>query len=177
MNPTDKPVVVELGNKRYTAYFNLNTFARFEEISGKHFLEFLASMQEALETLDTNKLAAGTLSGKEGMEFMRRISIRDLRAFLHAAIHTYDSRGEPQWLLSAGQLGQMITASNMPAMVTLVMRGSAQNSPTPEEIKGDTRPSPAPATVPLPSTETDGGQLFGPSDEDALDSLTRTSGS
>lgn len=181
MNPTAKPLTVTLDGKRYIMHIDLNTFERFEEVTGKHFFEFIGSLQEAAAPIierqakkkpdkdQAKELAAVT---KEMMEFLRHVSARDLRAFVHAAIHTYDANDEPHWTLTVGQVGRLITPENFATIVTTIMRGSANNNPQKEEIrevKGEDRPTEA------GETPASGGPGFGPSDETVLASLTTKS--
>jgi len=40
MNPTDKPITVDLLGQSTRLYFNLNTYGKFEELSGTFFLDW-----------------------------------------------------------------------------------------------------------------------------------------
>ncbi len=191
MNPTTKPLAITLGGKRYHLHFNLNTFEKFEEITGKHFLEFVADMQEALET--SSRVAVSMLGknpspadlqkameqgGKASLAFLKKLSIKDVRAFFYAALHEYDSNDEPVWTLTIGQMGKIITMDNIPDMVRMVMQGHVQNSPGKEDEEPNPmgeeeepgRPTTAGSSIPA-----NGGMASGPSDEEILDSLTKTS--
>jgi hypothetical protein len=182
MNPTSKPLSITLDGKKYKMHFDLNTFDKYEEISKKHFLEFLASMQEALASIPTSKIDPKTKKitppkPEDMFGFLRKLSIKDLRAFVYAALHDYDRDGEPVWPLTIGQMGRLVTTETIPTIISLVMRGTQENNPGPDDLKeaGDSgekiRPIRAGETAPA-----DGGPGFGPSDEDILGSLTRTSG-
>ena len=180
MNPTSKPLSVSLDGKKYNLHFDLNTFERFEECSGKHFLEFLASMQEALTSIPpmrTDKQGKPIPPKPEEMfGFLRKLSIKDLRAFVWAALHDYNRNGEPVWPLTIGQMGRLVTTETIPTIISLVMKGTQDNSPSPDDLKeteddkSNVRPIRAGETTPA-----DGGPDSGPSDEDILASLTRTS--
>ena len=182
MNPTNKPQVITLGGKQYELFFTLNTFWKFEEITNVHFLEFLAKMQEALTSIPIVKLdeTGRPLPPKpeDMFGFLRKLSIRDLRAFVYAALHTYDRDGEPVWPLTIGQMGRLVTAETIPNIIALVMRGTQDNSPSSDDLKDvgeggkdNVRPIRAGETAPA-----DGGPGFGPSDADVLQNLTRNSG-
>ena len=180
MNPTSKPLSVTLDGKKYKLHFDLNTFERFEECSGKHFLEFLAAMQEALASIPKLRLDknGSPLPPKpeEMFGFLRKLSIKDLRAFVYAALHDYDRNGEPVWPLTIGQMGRLVTTETIPMIISLVMKGTQENSPSPDDLKetedggkDNVRPIRAGETTPA-----DGGSGFGPSDAVILDSLTRS---
>ncbi len=189
MNPTTKPLTIELGGERYQLHFNLNTFEKFEEITGRHFLEFLADMQDALEASATANIETMAKLGtkatpaaikkateRASLNFLKRLSIKDVRAFMFSAMHDYDSEGEPFWPLTIGKMGQLVTLENIPQMVRLVMQGHAKNAPTKEDVEeegGEEKPA-RPMTA-GPSTPASGGTAFGPSDAEILASLTPTS--
>lgn len=170
MNPTNKPLAVELGGKRYQMYFDLNTFEKFEEVTGRHFLDFLAALQEAAAELRPSK--DGAVADRELMGFLRKLAIREIRAFIYAAVHEYDRNGEPVWPLTIGQLSRHITPGNMASLVALVMQGNARNSPEVEKEAGGDKVRPIDEGS--PSTPEDGGAPFGPSDASILDSLTKS---
>jgi len=180
MNPTSKPLSVTLGGKQYKLFFDLNTFEAFETATSKHFLEFLASMQEALASIPKLKLDknGSPLPPKpdEMFGFLRKLSIKDLRAFVWAALHDYDRNGEPVWPLTIGQMGRLVTTETIPMIISLVMKGTQDNSPSPDDLKetedggkDNVRPIRAGETTPA-----DGGLDSGPSDAAILDSLTRS---
>ena len=180
MNPTSKPLSVTLDGKKYKLHFDLNTFEAFETATSKHFLEFLASMQEALASIPKLKLDknGSPLPPKpdEMFGFLRKLSIKDLRAFVWAALHDYDRNGEPVWPLTIGQMGRLVTTETIPMIISLVMKGTQDNSPSPDDLKetedggkDNVRPIRAGETTPA-----DGGLDSGPSDATILDSLTRS---
>lgn len=180
MNPTSKPLSVSLDGKKYKLHFDLNTFEKYEEISSKHFLEFLASMQEALASIPKLKLDknGNPLPPKpeEMFGFLRKLSIKDLRAFVYAALHDYDRNGEPVWPLTIGQMGRLVTTETIPMIISLVMKGTQDNSPSPDDMKetedggkDNVRPIRAGETAPA-----DGGLDSGSSDANILASMTRS---
>lgn len=181
MNPTSKPLSVTLNGKKYKLFFDLNTFEAFETATSKHFLEFLASMQEALASIPvvkTDKTGKPIPPRPEEMfGFLRKLSIKDLRAFVWAALHDYDRNDEPVWPLTIGQMGRLVTTETIPMIISLVMKGTQDNSPSPDDLKetedgskDNVRPIRAGETAPA-----DGGPGFGPSDADILGSMTRNS--
>ena len=181
MNPTNKPLSITLGGKKYTMWFDLNTFWKFEEISGVHFLEFLASMQEALASLPTSRIDPKTKKitppkPEDMFGFLRKLSIRDLRAFVYAAMHDYDRNDEPVWSLTIGQMGRLVTTETIPTIISLVMRGTQENAPGADDLKeaGDDKSNVRPIRA-GETTPADGGLDSGVSDEDILQNLTRTS--
>ncbi len=165
MNPTSKPLAVTLGGKRYKLYFDLNTFAKFEEVAGKHFLEFLADMQEALASISADHSPLGAFG------VLKKVAMKDLQAFVFAALHEYDHNDEPVWTLTVGQMGRLVTVENMVGVIRLVLRGNTENAPSPEDTQTEAEKSPRPTNAGA-STPADGGNNFGPSDESILASLT-----
>lgn len=181
MNPTSKPLAVTLDGKRYTLYFDLNTFSKFEEVSGKHFLDFLASMQEAAAVITAGKKKPKTSSKDQDesalamFTFLRKLSIKDIRSFVYSAMHEYDREGEPYWPLTIGQMSRLITAGNMSEMVVLLMQGNSQNAPSSDDMGSSEESEKARPTIATgEETPVGGGDLFGPSDASILDSLTKS---
>ena len=70
MNPTNKPVSINLNGKSYKLLFDMNTFVAFEEVSGKFFFDFLQSVQEALAFAKGNN---------DPSSLLRRISLKEDR--------------------------------------------------------------------------------------------------
>lgn len=175
MNPTAKPLPIELDGKRYTMHFNLNTFSRFEELTGKSFFEFIASLQDAalpIISARTKKKASEAQALKDMMDFLRKVSGKDLQAAIHASIHVYDTNNEPHWPLSMGHVGRLITPNNFGYIVTQIMTGHSKNNVQAEDItQKEDEDGDRPTRAGL--TPADGGPEFGPSDEDVLASLTR----
>ena len=170
MNPTSKPLHVKLGGRRYKLHFDLNTFAKFEEVTGRHFLEFLANMQEALASIATDRSPLGAFG------VLKKVAMKDLQAFVFAALHEYDRNDEPVWPLTMGQMGKLVTVENMVDVIRLVLRGNAENAPTSEDVQTEAENPPARPTNAGASTPANGGDDFGPSDEAILASLTPHSG-
>ncbi len=185
MNPTNKPLSIVLNGKRRSLHFNLNTFEKFEEVSGKHFLEFLSDMQEALalsaqtaavklnaKSSQAQIQKAAEESGRASLLFLKKLSIKDIRAFFYAALHEYDSNDEPIWTLTVGQMGKLVTMENIPDMVKLVMQGHAQNAPGKEDhVEGGEKDNVRPIDAGS-STPANGGAASGPSDDEILASMT-----
>jgi hypothetical protein len=167
MNPTTKPLSIVIGGQRCLLYFDLNTFAAFETATGKFFLDFLASMEDAVRSAVAQN--NGGSDQTAALQLMRRISIKDVRAFVWAALHTYDANDEPHWPMTEGQLGRMIDVNNIAQLIPKLLSANADNGP---EVEGESTSRP---TVPETSVRSDGGGTSGPSDDDALASLTMRS--
>lgn len=163
MDPTNKTLAVTIGGKRYHLYFDLNTFAAFEEATGKFFLDFLTSIQEPL---------AEAQKQGDPMLLMRRISLKDVRALIWAACHTYDKRDEPQWPMTIGQLSKQIDVASMSTLLPKLISGVSDNSPDREETDGEGSRPPDPAEENEDSPRAGGGEGSGVSDESLLASLT-----
>jgi hypothetical protein len=161
MNPTSKPITIHLDGKPHQLLFDLNTFAAFEEVSGKFFLDFLASVQESVSKSRTE----GVLNP---MELLRNISVRDVRAFIWAALHTYDREDNAKWPFTIQQLGRMIDLNSIPTLLPALLGGAADNFPEPTTQKEETdRP-----TNEVGLTVVNGGYASGLTDADALALLT-----
>ena len=165
MNPTSKPLSITLGdNKSYQLLFDLNTFSKYEEVTGVPFTEFLAGLHDAVQ------LAAKGAKGSE-MDVLRHIRISDVKAFLHAALHTYDAQDEPVWPFTPGQLGRLVNIENLPRIINTLMTGHQSNLPDVEEMPvraGGAQPRP----FVVDTTPGNGGGESGSSDEALLGSLT-----
>ncbi len=170
MNPTNKPITIQLNGKKERLLFDLNTFVAFETVSKdrKPFLDFLAVMQDALAAVQVGK--------EGGFSLLRRLYIEDVRALLWAALHKYDADDEPVWPYTLSKIGRMVDVNNITTIVSALMTGSAENMPRKEEsepraeAEDEDRP-PAEAQ----SAENAGGSPFGPSDDDVLALVTEKS--
>lgn len=178
MNPTSKPVTISLQGDKYKLFFDLNTFSAFEDVTGRFFLDFIVDLQEAISSLATKHVneAAGNVtdisaSPSTALQFLRKVPIKQLRAFIWAALHTYDRDGEPQWPMTIGQLGSRIDHTNIMELIPAIMKGSKDNLPEPKPVseEGD---SEDPRPMQSHSPQESGGIGFGPSDEDALALMT-----
>jgi hypothetical protein len=157
---TSKTITINLNGKIEKLHFNLNAFAAFEKVTGRFFLDFLATMQEALQSAK---------STGDDFSFLRKFSITDVRAFLWATLHTYDRDGEPQWPYTLAQVGRLIDLDNVSGVVNAIMTGQAENSPSREEV--GTVPEETEDRPTEGSPVASGGPEFGPSDAAVLASL------
>ena len=167
MNPTNRPAKVILAGHSYQLYFDLNTFTKYEEVSGSSFTQFISDLQDAVQAVAETG---------NNMEFLRRINLRQLTQFLYSALHGYDPQDEPYWPLTIGQLGRLVDAENMVSVVRTLLQGYGSNAPSAEEassVTPDEDPtSPPPPVVPIADT---GRKESGPSDAEVLGSLTKKS--
>lgn len=168
MAPLLVPTIsIELDCKRQLV-FDLNTFAAYEESTGKCFFETLAKLMEATRPLIPEVAADGSVVGGRmnlsPMQIVRSISVQDLRAVIWAALIEYDKQDNPIWPLTLYQVGKLIHIGNIVPILMAVMTGEIENRPTEEEriAVGETSgvPGPAPVRV-LPLTGGDGGDKFG----------------
>jgi len=170
VNPTNKPLVITLKGKQHKLFFDLNTFSAFEEVTGKFFLDYIGDLQEAVK-------ATVEEDSKDPLGVFRRISMKDFRAFLWAALHYYGPDDEPIWPYKLHQLGKLVDVDTMARLVPQVLTGSAENLPNaeemdaPQESSSDRPPQPE---APKPAPE-NGGEVFGPSDAEVLGSLETSS--
>lgn len=154
-------MTVKLGGQLRKLFFDLNTFSAFEEVTGRFFLDFLSDLQEGVR-----------LSKESGdsTQMLRRVSIKQVRAFLWAALHNYTPDGEPEWPLTIGQMSRLIDVNNIGALLPAILSGTTVNMPETPTEEPEGRP-----TIGVASNPVDGGSMFGPSDEVLSASLTLTS--
>lgn len=183
MNPTNKPVTISLQGDKFKLYFDLNTFSAFEDETGRFFLDFIVELQEAITSLAMKQVAESNGANPStetvaatpttALQFLRKVPIKQLRAFIWAALHTYDKHGEPVWPMTVGQLGARIDHTNIMELIPAIMKGSKDNLPEPkagvsdeEEQEEDPRP------MQDHSLQESGGIEHGPSDDDVLALMT-----
>jgi len=181
INPTAKPLHVEIGGHQATIHFDLNTLCAFEEATGRFFLDFLTSLQpltlEAAQDAASNTgppdspQAAFALE-KTAVEILRKIGMRDVRALIWAGWHTYDGGDEPVWPFTISQVGAMLDAGALVRLLPQILHHSIANSVDKEESE-KVRPTHGEGTIPLShSPRNSGGGTYGPSDESILNSMT-----
>ena len=176
MNPTSKPLTVSLGNKRHTLHFDLNTFSAFEDVTGRFFLDFLGGIQEAMSKARNDALeAAGKNLPPDSMGALRMISLRDFRALIWAALHTYNVDDEPEWPYTLNQIGRMLDVEAMARLLPQVLTGGAQNLPDEADVKEESAARPIEPKAGESSPRENGGGTSGPSDAEILESLTHSS--
>lgn len=198
MNPTTPSIRVTLKNTTLTLVFDLNTFAAFEEATGKMFLTWMDDIQRATmqaQTLRLKKLQEAQQSLEESLEdgseseavkranleasaeasasLLRSVSMRDFRALVWAANHTYDRAGQPRWALSLMQIGNLIDLSNFAKVMPEVLRGGLNSLPTPKpgEVKEETSETPF-AHPSISRVGGNGGTTSQESDAEILNLLT-----
>lgn len=160
MDPSAKPVTLELGGQTFTLHFDLNAFSKYEELSGgRSFPDFLMSMADALNS------AKGADGEPNPLLFLRHLSLRDLQHFVAAACIEYGADDEPHWRYTPGQLGRLITMDAIPGALSTIMRGQADNGPPTDAV----RPTSAAESH---SESPIGSNASGLSDADLLASLT-----
>lgn len=143
MNPTNKPFVISLQGEKFKLFFNLNSFSAFEDITGLFFLDFVVGLEEGIRSIVPAK--DEKVDTRAAMQFLKKVSIKNLRAFIWSCLHTYDKDGEPQWPLTLPQLGARIDHTNIMEVVNVIMRGTQENLPEPkaaEQEVDEDRPRP-----------------------------------
>ena len=181
MDPTNRPLTVELGGEQRTMYFDLNTFAAFEEVTrsalhpeGKRFFAFIADMERVFSKVTSKGSPIKELSLGEVLTIVGEVSLTDIRALAWAAMHEYpDTKGPPEWPLTLHEVGRLIDAQNLGTLLPRLLSASSDNMPDAEEIR-PSREETVVAPDP-PSPPVDGGGGSGPTDQVLLDSLEKTS--
>ena len=160
MTPTTETrVPVKLDKERFMV-FNANTMCAYEEATGKFFLDTVAYLHNVLKPLIESraKLAAGESPEElSGMEIMRKVSTRDLRALLWASLHEYRGNPpEPFWPLTQFQVGRFLQPKDVIRIFTLFMFGQSSNSPTKSEMGESPAREMVPESAPRPTEESGG---------------------
>lgn len=171
-NPTSTTSQITIEGKQYEMHFDLNTYAAFEQVSGKFFPDFLADLQtaisEGLETVAEKDKITGKIENKikDPMALIRKVSFKMLRAFVWAACHSYTSDDEAVWPFTINQLGKRLTMQTLIAVLPALVSGTRDNLPKPKEGSAGSKPIDE-----APTTSATGGIASGPEDADALASL------
>jgi hypothetical protein len=167
-------ITLELAGARRTLYFNGNTMSAFEEETGKFFLDTLMNLFDAVTASDAPTSGDGRKPST--LDIVRKVSMKELRALLWAAMHEYDAQGDPHWPMTVAQVGRAMTPAAIPDIFTAFLRGQSRNLPTKEE-QGEAQPGKANgAASPEASMSAvaDGGALGGVSLEGAFDFPDKT---
>jgi hypothetical protein len=161
-------MVVTLGGRERKLFFDLNTFAAFEDVAGKHFLMYLHELQSVASV-------AQAASEEERAMMFCRISMKDIRALLWAALHEVNVEGKVIWPLTIEEVGAMLDIPSIVRLVPQVMTASTDNLPVSESTSEDEpeRPTVTEEKPLKTSTPKSGGETFGPSDTDVLELLTK----
>lgn len=109
--------------------FDLNTFARYEEATGRFFLDTVSTLFSAFQA-EANPLS-----------ILKAVSMRDLRALLWASLAAEDSA------LTVDQVGAMIDLENLTDVFGSFLTGHAENMPDKSEV-GETDDRPMSAQPP-----------------------------
>jgi hypothetical protein len=140
-------------DKERVMYFNANSMTAFEDATGKFFLDVVASLYDVMRPMIEQVRKNQKLSkGDPGIvpissgEILRKVSMKDLTALLWASIHEYDSKDEPHWPLTLGQVRRYITPTSIPKIFHDFLAGQTSNSPTVAEM-GESPASPAPPPI------------------------------
>lgn len=153
-------IPIKLGGQDVVLTFNANTFAAYEEATGKFFLDTAATLYDALKPfLPQAPAAQGELPLEEAaapqeatapttvptskvFEVLRKVSIKDLRALIWSAAHDYDESGEPHWPLTLNEVGRRLRPLDIPQIFMSFAGGMVSNSPTVDEV-GESPAAPA----------------------------------
>jgi len=180
-------ISIKLGGEDRVMLFNANTFAAYEEATGKFFLDTAATLFDAMKPfLEARKARALRAAGATEdlavpdttvFDVLRKVSIKDLRALLWASLHVYDAHGEPSWPLTVHEVGRLLRPADIPPIFTAFLNGQAANSPTAEEV-GESKAPPRKLFVngAPPREADDGGERSTELPQGAFDFANRTSG-
>ena len=170
INPTEAKLNMgEFAGKPRTLHFDFNTYAAFEEKTGKHFLEYISDLAAALAKAQRDE---GSY-----VDVFRSVSISDMRALVWACMVEYDAQDNPTWPLSMATVGKHLTLPYMMSLLPRLMAAGSSSVPAPEEVRQAQGSEPTEdtdgenPTVPAPesSTPADGGKTSGALEEEVLD--------
>jgi hypothetical protein len=179
VDPTNKPLVVEIGGEERELYFNLNTFSAFEDVTqtdvhpdGKRFFEILKDLGTAYLEAQSTGDAGG------GLAMMAKLSLRDIRALVWSAWHTYPdpTQDTPEWPYTLHQVGRMITMADLPRLLPLLMERSFESMPDEAEVRPSLEETTAVTNEPQSSPPGVGGVGSGPTDVEHSASRSTDSG-
>lgn len=174
MNPTQSKCVVPLDQNRRLC-FDGNAMAAFEEKNGRHFLEFMADIQdaqtEAVRDFPDNP-------ERQQSATVRAISLTSFCDMVWAACVEYNGRSEPQWPLSQAQVRRFITFRWMNRHTARVFEAFQEQGPDTEDLPQrmqEAETEVRPMTEAERSTRADGGPPGGASGDSISDSAMPTS--
>jgi hypothetical protein len=182
LNPTNVTTTVTIAGEKQELVFDLNTMAAFEEASGVFFLDFVYALHAHFtEQQLTDKDAMAKLSKEAVAErFMRvitKLSIKNVRALLWAALHTYDAHDNPVWPYTQSQIARKLGMQDLQAIILPLWMGANQALQAETADADAERPQQGPGqqVIAMPLPQSNGGSPSGPSDGEVLASLTEKS--
>ena len=141
------PIVLD---KPRELVFNFTTLAKYEEESekayapkpGKSYWDTIVQITNTQSRVAAATIAAGKTSYMWS-DVLKELPMRDIRIMLHAALMEYpDSKSDPVWPLTVGQLSRYIDPQRVVEVVEAIILGHQKNSPTKEELGEASAPPP-----------------------------------
>ncbi len=175
MNPIQPKCVVPLDTERQL-YFDANQMGAFQKVQGRHFLDYIGEFQEG--QFDAKEKFPDDEERREN-HFLRGIDFNAFADFVWSACLEYDSRGEPSWPLSRGQIGRYITFGWMMKHLGKIFEAWRKMTPDKEDLpmrlRSEETTEVRPMTEAERSTRVDGGPPGGQSGDSTSGSATPTS--
>lgn len=200
MDPTSKPITVEIGGQPVTLHFDFTTYIKFEQLTNKFFMNWFGELQNASFKLikeihqsadpigQRNK--DGQLVDKSGkvltpqeafdvfikteidmLGILRHTSMSDFSAFVYAAAHEFDSNRKPIWRIEQADLNAALDMPTFQKLLPIILNAAGDNGP---RLKSNEVDEPARPTNLAPETRpTTGGSSLGESRSAILDSLPK----
>lgn len=167
-DPIAPTIQIELDKKR-TLVFDMNTFAAFEEATGgQSFFEVVTRLMTTINSFPEVTDESGNKTRKiDPVALFKVIPVREIRALVWAALHTYDAQDDPHWPLTINQVGRLIHLGNVAQIALATMTGQLRTNPTAEELEAAGEEQEATEVVEtehpvlVPPIGTVGGQTFG----------------
>lgn len=201
MDPTSKPITVEIGGLPVTLHFDFTTYIKFEELTGKFFMNWFGELQNAsfklikevrqaedLRSIRRNE--NGQLVDNKGraltadeavkifldteidlLGILRHTSMKDFSAFVYAAAHEFDSNRKPIWKIEQADLNAALDIPTFQKLLPIILNAAGDNGPR-RKAEEVTEPARPTNLAPVTKPRT-GGSLPGESPSDILSSLPK----
>ena len=201
MDPTSNPIIVEIGGRPITLHFDFNTYKKFEQLTGKFFMNWFGELQNASFRLikdvrHSQKMSSirrndeGQLVDNKGrvltpdeaiqifldtdidlLGILRHTSMTDFSAFVYAAAHEYDSNRRPIWQIEQADLDAALDMPTFQKLLPIILNAASDNGPR-RKAEEVTEPA-RPTSISPPTNAKRGGNQPGESADAILDSLPR----
>lgn len=133
-------VPLKLGGQLRHMMFDLNTFAAYQEKTGRSFLADAADLLHVFEPGLIGEQISTPARPPSGLEVIAAVPMDRLKMLLWASIHDYDRDDEPVWPLTPGKIGREITLGSIPEIFGAFLRGNSGNLPE-KQILGESQGS------------------------------------
>jgi hypothetical protein len=124
MLPKGKVGEFSVGGKKVPIYINMNTAARFDELSERSLNSLIGKVWGLSSAKRSDNGTAGTGSADLSIdEVLQVVNWPSIRALASAALHRYDRNLEPEYLFTPGQLGAMLEFEEWSELLQILFKG------------------------------------------------------